>query len=166
MARRLVERGVRFVQNYMNAPPNNPWDHHSAIKSGLQSCCGQTALPIAGLLKDLKQRGLLDKTLVTWGGEFGRLPLAQMGDDPGRDHGSKGFTVWLAGGGVKGGLAYGATDELGHKAVENPVSVHDYHAAILHCLGLDHTRLVYDHHGLLEKLTGVEPANVITSIPA
>ena len=166
MARRLVERGVRFVQIYMNAATANPWDHHASIKGGLESCCGQTDLPVAGLLKDLKQRGLFDTTLVTWGGEFGRLPLAQKGDDPGRDHGSKGFSVWLAGGGVKGGVAYGATDELGYKAVENPVSVHDYHATILHCLGLDHNRLVFDHHGLPERLTGVEGARVVTPILA
>ncbi len=164
MARRLVERGVRFVQVYMNAVPNNPWDHHSDLKGGLESACRQTDRPVAALLHDLKQRGLLDSTLVTWGGEFGRHPLAQKGDKPGRDHGAKGFSVWLAGGGIKGGTVYGATDEFGYRAIENRVSVHDYHATILHCLGFDHTKLVYNHHGLDERLTGVEPASVVTGI--
>jgi hypothetical protein len=164
MARRLVERGVRFVQVYMNAVPNNPWDHHSDLRGGLESACRQTDRPVAALLHDLKQRGLLDSTLVTWGGEFGRHPLAQQGDKPGRDHGAKGFSVWLAGGGIKGGTVYGATDEFGYRAVENRVSVHDYHATILHCLGFDHTKLVYNHHGLDERLTGVEPASVVRGI--
>jgi hypothetical protein len=166
MARRLVERGVRFVQVYMNASANNPWDHHTDIEGGLRSCCRQTDGPIAGLLNDLKQRGLLDSTLVTWGGEFGRLPLTQKADKPGRDHGSKGFSVWMAGGGVKGGTVHGATDELGYKAIENPVSIHDFHATILHCLGIDHSKLVFDRHGLEERLTGVEPAQVVSSILA
>lgn len=164
MARRLVERGVRIVQIYMNASANNPWDHHGDIQGGLRNCCRQTDLPAAALLRDLRQRGLLDSTLVTWGGEFGRLPLTQKGDKPGRDHGANGFSVWLAGGGVKGGTAYGATDDFGYHAVENRVSVHDYHATILHCLGLDHTRLVFNHHGLDERLTGVEPAKVVHGI--
>jgi len=164
MARRLVERGVRIVQIYMNASNNNPWDHHGDIRGGLESCCRQTDRPAAGLLKDLKQRGLLESTLVTWGGEFGRLPLAQKGDKPGRDHGANGFSVWLAGGGVRGGTVYGATDEFGYHAVENRVSVHDYHATILHCLGLDHERLVFNHHGLDERLSGVEPAHVVQEI--
>jgi len=164
MARRLVERGVRCVQIYMNAVPNNPWDHHADIKGGLESSCRQTDRPVAALLHDLKQRGLLDITLVTWGGEFGRLPLAQKSEKPGRDHGAKGFSVWLAGGGIKGGTVYGATDDFGYRAIENRVSVHDYHATILHCLGLDHTRLVYNHHGLDERLTGVEPAGIVAEI--
>ncbi|MGD9635184.1 MAG: DUF1501 domain-containing protein [Pirellulales bacterium] len=166
MARRLVERGVRFVQIYMNATPNNPWDHHENLKGGLESACRQTDQPIAALLQDLKQRGLLDSTLVTWGGEFGRHPLAQKADKPGRDHGAKGFSVWLAGGGIKRGIAHGATDEFGYRAIDKPVSVHDYHATILHCLGLDHSKLVFNHHGLDERLTGVEPAHVVTDILA
>jgi hypothetical protein len=165
MARRLVERGVRFVQVYMNANGGpNPWDHHGDLKGGLESTCRQTDQPIGALLKDLKERGLLDSTLVTWGGEFGRLPLAQKGDKPGRDHGAKGFSVWMAGGGIKGGATYGATDEFGYAAAESPVSVHDYHATILHCLGLDHLQLVYNHNGLDERLTGVTPAKVLTDL--
>lgn len=164
MARRLIERGVRIVQIYMNASAANPWDHHGDIYGGLTSCCRQTDRPAAALLRDLRQRGLLDSTLVTWGGEFGRLPLAQRADKPGRDHGANGFSVWLAGGGVKGGTIYGATDDFGYHAIENRVSVHDYHATILHCLGLDHTRLVFNHHGLEERLTGVEPARIVHGV--
>jgi arylsulfatase A-like enzyme len=167
MARRLVERGVRFVQLYMNAAGGpNPWDHHADVKGGLESACRQTDQPIGALLKDLKERGLLDSTLVTWGGEFGRLPLAQKGDKPGRDHGAKGFSVWMAGGGIKGGVSYGATDDFGYAAVESRVSVHDYHATILHCLGLNHLELVYSHNGLDERLTGVTPAKVVAELLA
>ena len=165
MARRLIERGVRVVQIYMNVnPSDNPWDHHSDIEGNLIGSCRQTDQPVAALLKDLKQRGLLDHTLLVWGGEFGRLPLAQKGSKPGRDHGANGFSVWLAGGGVRGGSVHGATDEFGYHAVENRVSVHDLHATILHALGLDHTRLVYNHHGLEERLTGVKPARVVKEI--
>ena len=163
MARRLVERGVRMVQVYMQ---ENPWDHHGNIVNGLRKNCGITDKPIAALLKDLKQRGLLDSTLILWGGEFGRLPLSQVaaGENAGRDHGPAGFTVWMGGGGIKGGTIYGATDDIGYKAVENRVSVHDFHATILHLLGLDHEKLVYDHHGLNERLTGVDPARVVKGI--
>lgn len=162
MARRLIERGVRIVQVYMNCDPSdNPWDHHGNIKDALPHSCRQTDKSVAGLLKDLKQRGLLDRTLVVWGGEFGRLPLSQ---GKGRDHGANGFSVWLAGGGVQGGTIYGATDEFGYHAVENRVSVHDLHATILHCLGIDHENLVYNHHGLEEQLTGVDPARVVKEI--
>ncbi|MFN8007213.1 MAG: DUF1501 domain-containing protein [Terriglobia bacterium] len=167
MARRLVERGVRMVQIYMNCNAgNNPWDHHSNLDKGLRRSCEETDQPVGALLKDLKQRGLLETTLVIWGGEFGRLPLSQGGDAPGRDHGATGFSIWMAGGGVKKGTVYGATDEFGYKAVENPVSVHDFHATMLHLLGLDHEKLVYNHHGLNEKLTGVEPAKVVKEIIA
>lgn len=167
MARRLVERGVRFVQIFMNVNPGpNPWDHHGDIQGNLLHSCQQTDQPVAALLKDLKQRGLLERTLVVWGGEFGRLPLAQKAAKPGRDHGPTGFSVWLAGGGIKGGTAYGATDEFGYRAVENRVSVHDFHATILHCLGIDHLNLVHNHHGLDERLTGVEPARVVHGILA
>lgn len=165
MARRLIERGVRFVQVFMNVnPSDNPWDHHGNIEGGLRNSCEQTDQGVAALLKDLKQRDLLDSTLVIWGGEFGRLPLAQKAEKPGRDHGPTGFSVWLAGGGVKGGTTYGETDEFGYHAVENRVSVHDFHATILRCLGIDHEKLVYNHHGLDERLTGVEPARVVQEI--
>ena len=119
---------------------------------------------IGALIRDLKQRGLLDDTLVVWGGEFGRLPLAQKAGKPGRDHGANGFSVWLAGGGIKGGTTYGETDDFGYHAVDNRVSVHDFHATLLHCLGLDHRRLVFNHHGLDERLSGVEPARVIQEL--
>lgn len=167
MARRLVERGVRMVQIYMNCKGgNNPWDHHSNLDKALRRSCAETDKPVGALLKDLKQRGLLESTLVIWGGEFGRLPLSQGGEDPGRDHGATGFSIWMAGGGTKGGTVYGATDDFGYKAVENPVGVHDFHATMLHLLGLNHEKLVYDHHGLKEKLTGVEPARVVKEILA
>ena len=145
-------------------PSDNPWDHHGNIEGGLRNSCEQTDQGVAALLKDLKQRDLLDSTLVIWGGEFGRLPLAQKAEKPGRDHGPTGFSVWLAGGGVKGGTTYGETDEFGYHAVENRVSVHDFHATILRCLGIDHEKLVYNHHGLDERLTGVEPARVVQEI--
>jgi hypothetical protein len=165
MARRLVERGVRFVQIYIE---QQIWDTHSALDKNLRYCCGKTDRPTAALLKDLKQRGLLDSTLVIWCGEFGRLPLGQAGmgnrDNLGRDHGPSGFSVWMAGGGVKGGTAYGATDELGHKAVENRVSVHDFHATILHLLGMNFRDLVFERHGLKERLTDQFPARVVSEI--
>ncbi len=164
MARRLVERGVRMVQIYTEG---NVWDHHQDLAKGLRYCCGKTDKPIAALLADLKQRGLLDSTLVVWGGEFGRLPIAQKpGRRFGRDHGPAGFSVWLAGGGVKGGTIYGATDELGYRAVENPVSVQDFHATILHLLGLDHRKLVFAHDGRNERITDEAAAMVLTKILA
>jgi hypothetical protein len=167
MARRLVERGVRIVQVYMNcASLDVPWDHHSDLTASLRQNCAETDKPAAALLKDLKQRGMLESTLLVWGGEFGRLPLSQGHDNPGRDHGATGFTVWLAGGGVKGGSVYGATDEFGYHAAENRVSVHDFHATLLHLLGLDHEKLVYNHHGLSERLSGFEPARTIKEIVA
>lgn len=161
IARRLVERGVRFVQLYLDF---QPFDHHSGLKKGLISCCGRTDQPIAALLKDLKVRGLLDSTLVVWGGEFGRLPIAQ-GDD-GRDHNKNAMVSWMAGGGVKGGLSYGTTDEIGFAASEDRVSVPDWHATILHILGLDDQRLTYHRNGLDEKLTGVFEARVVSEILA
>jgi len=155
LARRLVERGVRFVQVYSggNQGPT-AWDAHGNLKENHDRQCAQTDQPIAALLTDLKQRGLLDTTLVVWGGEFGRLPTHQGSD--GRDHNSFGFTMWLAGGGVRGGLAYGATDEFGYAAVENKVHVHDLHATILHLLGLNHEQLTYRHLGRDFRLTDVE----------
>jgi hypothetical protein len=150
MARRLVERGVRFVQIYMEAAV---WDDHYKIRTGHPKHCARIDRPIAGLMKDLKQRGLLEDTLVIWAGEFGRLPIVQSsGGAAGRDHNRYGFTVWMAGGGLKRGFVYGATDEFGVKAVENPVGVPDLHATILHVLGLDYQRLTYNVHGLDEGL--------------
>jgi hypothetical protein len=154
LARRLVERGVRFVQLYHTTGGFQPWDQHSDLKAGHERNALATDLPIAGLLRDLKQRGLLHDTLVIWGGEFGRTP-AREGNADGRDHHPFGFTMWLAGGGTRGGLTYGATDEFGWDAVENRVHVHDLHATILHLLGLDHERLTYRFAGRDYRLTDV-----------
>jgi hypothetical protein len=148
MARRLVESGVRFVQ-VLN--PAASWDHHSQLKEGLSQMCPKVDRPSAGLIQDLKQRGLLDSTVVLWAGEFGRLPISQGGT--GRDHNRHGFTVLVAGGGFKAGNIHGATDEFGYKAVEKPVSCPSLLATLLHQLGLDHTRLAYRHHGREETLT-------------
>ena len=149
LARRLVERGVRFVQLYSGS--GSKWDAHSNVEGNHSRHCRASDRPIAGLLKDLKRRGLLDETLVIWGGEFGRTPMSESGN--GRDHNPYGFTMWLAGGGVKGGVTYGATDEIGLYAVEDRVHVHDLHATILHCLGLDHKKLTYLHNGRDERAT-------------
>ena len=166
IARRLVERGVRFVQIYSGGMENQlSWDGHMDIRGNHSGFALETDQPIAALLQDLDTRGLLETTLVIWGGEFGRLPLAQKGDKPGRDHNPHAFTVWLAGAGVKGGTLYGATDEIGFKAVENRVSVHDLHATILHLLGLDHKRLTYRYNGRDFRLTDVH-GDVITAILA
>lgn len=159
MARRLVERGVRFVQCYSK----EQWDAHANLKANHVECCGLVDKPIAGLLRDLKQRGLLDTTLVIWGGEFGRLPHSQKGT--GRDHNPYGFLMWMAGGGIKGGTHYGETDEIGLDAVKNPVDVPDIHATMLHLLGIDHKRLTYRHQGRDFRLTDVH-GRVITSILA
>ncbi len=148
LARRLVERGVRFVQLSLGG-----WDHHANINAELKKKCVEIDRPIAALLKDLRQSGLLDDTLVVWGGEFGRTPVSENGD--GRDHNHYGFTMWMAGGGVKGGVAYGATDEFGFKAAEGRVSVHDLHATVLHLLGLDHEKLTYRYSGRDFRLTDV-----------
>jgi hypothetical protein len=149
MARRLIEAGVRFVE-----VTRNGWDHHRNLREGLEGHCTSIDKPIAGLLKDLEARGLLNDTLVIWGGEFGRTPTAQNGD--GRDHNNKGFTIWLAGGGVKGGLAYGKTDEHGFEAVDGKMHIHDWHATMLHLLGLDHEKLTYRHAGRDMRLTDVK----------
>lgn len=148
MARRFVESGVRFVE-----VTHGNWDHHQRLKTQLPENCRQIDKPIAGLLADLKQRGLLKDTLVIWGGEFGRTPDAQNGD--GRDHNHKGYTTWMAGGGVKGGFSYGSTDEHGYQAVEDKCHVHDWHATILHLLGLDHEQLTYRYAGRNFRLTDV-----------
>jgi hypothetical protein len=149
LARRLVERGVRFIQLYSGT--GSGWDAHSAIESNHTKHCGATDVPIAGLLSDLKRRGLLDQTLVVWGGEFGRTPMSEKGD--GRDHNPTGFTMWMAGGGVKGGQTIGATDDLGLYAVEGRAHVKDIHASILHLLGIDRLKLSYNHQGRLERPT-------------
>lgn len=159
LARRMAEAGVRFIE--VTAPAK--WDHHFLLETELKTSCEATDQPIAALLADLKQRGLLEDTLVIWAGEFGRTPYAQSGT--GRDHNNKGYTLWMAGGGVKSGLAYGATDDLGYQAVENPVHIHDWHATILHLLGLDHTRLTFNFAGRDFRLTDVY-GNVVHDILA
>jgi hypothetical protein len=154
LARRLVERGVRFVQLYSGGGPLiTQWDAHDDLNTNHEKMCGHVDRPIAALLKDLKQRGLLERTLVVWASEFGRTPMSQGGR--GRDHNPHGYTMWLAGGGVKGGQAIGATDEFGLRAVDTPMSVNDFHATILHLLGLDHEKLTFLHDGRDERLTNV-----------
>jgi hypothetical protein len=157
IARRLVERGVRYVQLWHGA--GQPWDNHNDIEKNHRKLAAEIDQPIAALLTDLKQRGLFDETLVLWGGEFGRTPTVELGGDGksllGRDHNHYGFTVWMAGGGVRGGTVYGATDELGFKAVENPTSVHDLHATMLYLLGFDHERLTFRYAGRDFRLTDV-----------
>jgi uncharacterized protein (DUF1501 family) len=164
LARRLLERGVRFVNIYHEA-----WDHHTDVEGGLRTQCGLTDKPCAALVKDLKQRGLLDETLVVWGGEFGRTPMvesnAALGRKLGRDHHPQAFTMWLAGGGVKGGITLGKTDDLGFHTAEDPVHVHDLQATILHLLGLDHKRLTYKFQGRDFRLTDVS-GNVVEKILA
>ena len=162
IARRLVERGVRFVQLYING---QIWDHHSNIEGGLRSACARTDKPIAGLLEDLKQRGLLDSTVVVWGGEFGRLPISQTGRNKvGRDHNKNAAVTWFAGAGIQPGTTYGATDDLSLKAVEDRVSVQDWHATILHLLGMDHEKLFFERDGLEEKLTAVFDTQIVEGI--
>lgn len=168
IARRLIERGVRFVQLYIN---QQIWDNHTHMVRDLGTACARTDQPIAALLRDLRQRGLLDDTLVIWGGEFGRLPIAQLSTDKnestaGRDHNKNAACAWMAGGGIKGGTTFGATDELGFAAVENKVSVPDWHATTLHLLGLSHEELFVEMNGLKERLTGVSPARVVKEILA
>lgn len=159
MARRLVERGVRFVQVLIRG---QMWDTHADNAGRTKQCCLETDRPTAALLADLKRRGLLERTLVVWGGEFGRTPVSQGGK--GRDHHKQGFSMWLAGGGIKGGQAYGATDELGYHAVKNRVKVADLHATILHQLGLDHERTTYARNGRNERLTDVYDAKILDSL--
>jgi len=159
LARRLAERGVRFIQLY-----HRDWDHHSDVKNNLVFKAQEVDRPTAALIADLKQRGMLDDTLVIWGGEFGRTPMSQ--GRGGRDHHIKGFSFLLAGGGIKRGLAYGATDDLGYAAVENPVSVHDFHATMLSLLGVDATRLAVKYQGLDVRLTGPQGGTVVRGILA
>ncbi len=166
IARRLIERGVRFVQLFINF---QIWDNHSNIGTALPSACRKTDQPIAALLEDLDQRGLLDSTLVAWGGEFGRLPISQLPGDKnllkaGRDHNQNAMVTWLAGGGIKRGHVHGATDEIGLKAADQKVTVHDWHATILDQLGMHHEELFINRNGLKERLTSVFPAKVIEEI--
>jgi uncharacterized protein (DUF1501 family) len=151
IARRLIERGVRFVQLFLNG---QPWDTHNKNAETLKSLCSGSDQPSAALVRDLKQRGLLDETIVIWTGEFGRLPVSQGND--GRDHNRHGFSLWMAGGGFKRGYVHGSTDDFGYKSVENIVTVHDLQATLLHALGLDHRKLTYPHEGRLEGLTDAE----------
>lgn len=164
IARRLVERGVRFIQVYSGGGhQQDSWDAHNGLTENHDMHCAETDVPMAGLLTDLKRRGLLDSTLVVWGGEFGRMPVSQNG--VGRDHNPEGFLMWMAGGGVKGGTSYGETDEVGYRAAVDPVSVHDLHATILALTGIDHERLTYHHNGRDFRLTDVS-GHVIRKILA
>jgi uncharacterized protein (DUF1501 family) len=159
LARRMVERGVRFVQIYHEA-----WDQHGNLTKDIKINCRETDQACTALIKDLKQRGMLDDTLVIWGGEFGRTPMVQGGDD-GRDHHPNAFTMWMAGGGIKPGLVLGETDELGFNVAKDPVHVHDLHATILHLLGFDHTQLTYKFQGRNFRLTDVS-GNVVKALLA
>jgi len=164
IARRLVERGVRFVQLFVNG---QIWDNHENIKTNLADCCRKTDRPSAALVKDLKARGLLDTTIVHWGGEIGRLPVTEnhgAAEKAGRDHNGQGFSSWVAGGGFKGGMTYGETDEFGHKAVIDPVSPNDYHATLMHLFGLDHSALTYHQNGQGQRLTDGKPCRVVKEI--
>ena len=170
IARRLIERGVRYVQLWHGA--GQPWDQHDDLEVNHRKLAGECDRAMGALIKDLKQRGLLDETLIIWGGEFGRTPTVELptpgsnaGKINGRDHNHYGFTMWLAGGGVKGGHVHGATDEFGFAAVENKVHVHDLHATMLHLMGFDHTRLTYRYAGRDFRLTDVE-GNVVQDVIA
>ncbi|KLU05258.1 putative sulfatase [Rhodopirellula islandica] len=160
LARRMLESGVRFVQLYSG--DTNGWDAHANVEKNHTEYCRRTDKPVAGLLQDLKQRGLMEDTLVIWGGEFGRMPMSEQGK--GRDHNPWGYSVWLAGAGIRGGRAFGATDEIGLRAVSDKVSVTNFHATLLHLLGLDHNDLTYFHNGLDKRLTGPDEAEVVQGI--
>jgi uncharacterized protein (DUF1501 family) len=164
LARRMVERGVRFVQVY-----HNNWDTHANVAGRLPDQCRDVDQPCYGLVQDLKQRGLLDETLIIWGGEFGRTIYSQGGlskENYGRDHHPRCFTMWMAGGGIQGGKIYGETDDFSYNITKDPVHLRDWHATILHLLGFDHERLTVRHQGLDQRLTGVEPAKVIKELLA
>jgi hypothetical protein len=164
-ARRLIERGTRFVQLYSGGMENQlSWDCHLDLLGNHTGFAREVDQPFAGLLADLHQRGLLDDTLVICAGEFGRLPISQKGAKPGRDHNPHAFTAWLAGAGVKGGFHYGETDDIGFKSVVDRVSVHDFHATILHALGIDHEKLIFNFQGLEQRLTGVEKSRVVKEV--
>jgi hypothetical protein len=167
LARRLVERGVRFIQIYSGGNHNDAnWDAHGDLVKNHNYHAGNTDKPIAGLLEDLQQRGMLDETLIIWGGEFGRQPTAEYAKGTGRDHNSYGFTMWMAGGGIKGGTSLGKTDELGSAAVEKPLHVKHMHATVLKQLGFDPNELSYFYRGLDQRLVGVEGADPINEIIA
>lgn len=159
LARRLAERGCRFIHLY-----HRGWDHHGGLEKYMDICCGLTDKPTWALLADLKQRDMLKDTLIVWGGEFGRTPMFQGKGGAGRDHHMKGFSMWLAGGGIKGGTTYGATDELGYNSVDNIVHIRDLHATMLHLMGIDHKKFTYQYQGLDTRLTGVEQAKVVKEI--
>lgn len=164
LARRMIERGVRFVQLY-----HNNWDTHTNVSGRLPMQCKDVDQACYGLIQDLKQRGLLDSTLVIWGGEFGRTIYSQGGltkENYGRDHHPRCFTMWMAGGGAKGGTVYGETDDFSYNIVKNPVHVHDFHATVLRLLGMNHERFTFSYQGLDQKLTGVEPSRVISDLIA
>jgi hypothetical protein len=164
IARRLVERGVRFVQLFL---AGQPWDNHSDIQSSLPAVCRRTDQPAAALVKDLKQRGMLDSTIVHWGGEIGRLPVTEDHGDGakvGRDHNGQGFSIWLAGGGIKGGMTWGETDEFGHKAIADVVTPNDFQATLLHQFGLDHQQLSYLHNGQEQQIANRREARVVREI--
>jgi hypothetical protein len=166
LARRLVERGVRFVQLFHSG---QPWDNHDSIAKNLPAICRKTDKPAAGLVADLKQRGLLDSTLVHWGGEIGRLPVTQEHGSPdraGRDHNGQGFSIWLAGGGVRGGMAFGKTDEFGHKAIENVVTPNDFQATVMHLFGLEHEKVYYPYNNTKQNITSNRQARVVKEILA
>lgn len=166
IARRLVERGVRFVQLFHNG---QPWDNHNSIATALPAICRKTDQPAAALVRDLKQRGMLESTLVHWGGEIGRLPVTQEQGSPeaaGRDHNGQGFSIWLAGGGVQGGMTYGKTDEFGHRAVENVVTPNDFQATLMHLFGLNHEQMTFPHNARLQAITADRPAKVVSDIIA
>jgi hypothetical protein len=159
LAIRLAERGSRFIHLY-----HRGWDHHGGLENYMKICCGLTDKPTWALLTDLKQRGMLKDTLVIWGGEFGRTPMFQGKGGAGRDHHMKGFSMWMAGGGVRGGMSHGATDELGYNSVDDVVHIRDLHATMLHLLGINHSRFTVQYQGLDARLTGVEKANVVKEI--
>lgn len=163
IARRLVERGVRFVQLFMGG---QPWDNHTAIRTGLPSICKKTDKPAAALVTDLKQRGMLDSTIVHWGGEIGRLPVSEgdLAANGGRDHNGQGFSIWMAGGGIKPGITYGETDEVGHKAAVNVVTPNDFQATVMRQMGIDHSQLLYHFNGRAQQITDGRPAKVVTDI--
>jgi len=164
LARRLVERGVRFVQVY-----HNNWDHHSNVGGRMPSQCRDIDQATYGLINDLKQRGLLDQTMIIWGGEFGRTIYSQGGlskENYGRDHHPRCFSMWVAGGGFRGGVIYGATDDFSYNIVENPVNVHDFHATILQLLGINHERFTVKYQGLDFRLSGVEPVRIVKELLA
>ncbi len=164
IARRLVERGVRFVQLFLGG---QPWDNHTSIRDGLPAICRRTDKPAAGLVKDLKQRGMLDSTVVHWGGEIGRLPVTEGSGDAakaGRDHNGQGFSMWLAGGGFRPGMTYGETDEFGHRAVTNVVTPNDFQATLFHLFGLDHKQVSYLHAGREQQITAGREARLVREI--